>query len=130
MKTLQEFIAPFRDDLLCDLRMSEVGACPKCSIMYVTGSFEDTCRYERCNSGGSPASCDSDSDSSDEEITEEVLAKKYTLVCIFDYDDTPLLEIVKEWSEKLYKLLDDPVQKSKWQSRINAAILDTFPIKN
>jgi hypothetical protein len=98
MKTLQEFIAPFREELLRDLHMSEVSACPKCSIMYVTGSFEDTCRYERRDdSGSSPAS--SDSDSSDEEITAEVLAKKYTLVCIFDYDDTSLLEILKVWSE-------------------------------
>ena len=118
-----EFVNQFRAELIVDLELSPSISCPKCCIMYV-GEYEDCCRYERIS--------DSDSDSEDDEvITQEILNKKYSLVCQFDYYNTDMKEVINEWTEKLLKLcyeVGDTELKNKWMQKIAEALtkIDLF----
>jgi hypothetical protein len=109
-----EFVNQFRAELIEDLGLSPSISCPKCCIMYV-GEYDDCCRYERVS--------DSDSDSEDEEvITQEILNKKYSLVCQFDYYDTDMKVVINEWTEKLLKLcyeIGGDELKNKWMHKLS-----------
>lgn len=112
---LSDFVGQFRDELITDLNLSGTIACPKCCITYV-GEYDGCCRYEHR---------DSDSDSSNEDgdgpITAEILAQKYELVCVFDYENTPLSAVLDEWTEQLLKNCYDVGGtdfKEKWAKKI------------
>jgi hypothetical protein len=110
------FVAQFREDLIADLCLRASITCPKCCITYID-EYDDCCRYERiCDSGN-----DSDSDSP---ITAEVLARDYELVCVFDYEDTPMSEVLNEWTERLLKDCQETggdALREKWAQKISAA---------
>jgi hypothetical protein len=112
-----EFVCQFRDELIRDLDLNESILCPKCCITYV-GEYDGCCRYERAS--------DSDYDS-DDPITAEVLATKYELVCIFDYEDTPMSVVLNAWTEQLlkdcYAVGGDPLRQ-KWAKKIAEARLE------
>lgn len=116
-----EFCNQFRDELIADLELSPSIVCPKCCITYV-GEYEDCCHYERREDVSDAE--DSEEDSDDEIITAEVLEKKYMLVCVFDYYDTDMKEVIDEWVEKVLKLCHaaggDALQQ-KWKQKISAA---------
>jgi len=80
------FVSQFRDELIADLDLNATIACPKCCITYV-GEYDGCCRYENCSSSDSSSS--SSNEDSDSPITAEILAQKYELVCVFDYENTP-----------------------------------------
>jgi hypothetical protein len=111
-----EFARQFRTELIHDLDLRADITCPKCCITYV-GEYDGCCRYERlCESDS-----DSDSDSDDFVITAEVLATKYELVCVFDYEDTSLKEVLNEWTEQLLKdcyAFGGDALKEKWVVKI------------
>jgi hypothetical protein len=122
------FVSQFRDELIADLALSPTIACPKCCITYV-GEYDGCCRYERrCDSeesdSDSDSGSDSDSDSSDEPITAEILAQKYELVCVFDYERTPMSTVLNEWAEQLLKAcytVGGSDLKEKWANKIAGA---------
>ena len=107
-----KFVSQFRNELIQDLGLRADITCPKCCITYV-GEYDGCCRYERL--------CESESDSDDEVITAEVLATKFELVCVFDYEDTSLKEVLNEWTEQLlkdcYAFCGDAL-KEKWVVKI------------
>lgn len=117
---LSSFVGQFRDELIADLNLSATIACPKCCITYV-GEYEGCCRYERlCKSENSDSDSDSDSD---EPITAEILAQKYELVCVFDYEHTPMSAVLNEWVEQLLKAcytVGGSALKEKWANKIAA----------
>lgn len=90
---LSEIVYQFRAELIHDLQLTESLVCPRCCITYVDGNLEDACRYEPLD--------DSASVDSDEPITQEVLNTKYHLICVFDFYDTPITEVITAWREKL-----------------------------
>ena len=109
-----DFCNQFRDELIADLKLSPSIVCPKCCITYI-GEYEDCCHYERNDDVS-----DSE-DSEDEIITAEVLEKKYTLVCAFDYCDTDMKEVIDEWVEKLLKICHEvggDALQQKWKQKI------------
>jgi hypothetical protein len=77
------------------------------------------CRYE----------CEEDSDSEEEEEEsyepkEPKVLKKYEVVCVFDFYDTPLKEVIDEWLRKLLRMCgEDEELKNKWRQKINETIL-------
>ncbi len=112
------FTKQFREELIEDLSLSESILCPKCNLNYVDNWNEDMCRYE-CE--------DEDSDSEEEEESykpkEHKIIKKYEVVCVFDFYDTPLKEVIDEWLRKLLRMCgEDEELKNKWQQKINEAI--------
>lgn len=113
---LAAFVTQFREDLIADLDLRASITCPKCYITYV-GEYDDCCRYERiCDSGS-----DSDSDSP---ITAEVLTRDYELVCVFDYEDTSMQEVLNEWTERLLKDCQEiggDALRQKWAQKIATA---------
>jgi hypothetical protein len=105
------FTKQFREELIKDLELSESILCPKCNLNYVDNWNEDMCRYE----------CE---DSEEEEEDEPKISKNYQVVCVFDFYNTPLKEVIDEWLRKLLKMCgDDEELKDKWQQKINEAIL-------
>ncbi len=45
------------------------------------------------------------------------------VVCVFDFYDTPLTEVIDEWLRKLLRMCgDDEELKNKWKQKINEAI--------
>jgi len=109
------FVSQFRDELIADLALNPKIACPKCCITYV-GEYDECCRYERC--------CGSDSNDEDEPITAEILAQKYELVCVFDYERTPMSTVLNEWTEQLLKAcytVGGSDLKEKWANKIAGA---------
>ncbi len=116
------FTKQFRLELIEDLELSPSILCPKCNLNYVDNWNEDMCRYE-CEEDGSSATEDSDSDSDSEDEEESKVQKKYEVVCVFDFYDTPLKEVVDEWLRKLLRMCgDDEELKNKWRQKINEAI--------
>ena len=108
------FVSQFRDELIVDLALSPTIACPKCCITYV-GEYEGCCRYER--------RCKSENSDSDEPITAEILAQKYELVCVFDYEHTPMSTVLNEWVEQLLKAcytVGGSALNEKWANKIAA----------
>jgi len=98
------FTKQFREELIKDLELSESILCPKCNLNYVDNWNEDMCRYERVEG-------DSESD-------EEKNAR-YEIVCVFDFYDTPLKEVIDEWLRKLLRMCgDDEELKNKWLHKI------------
>ncbi len=112
---LQDFTKQWRDELIKDLEMNPATACPKCCINYVTGSFENTCRYEPI---------DEDNYDSDEEITAELLAQKFQLVCVFDYDgDQDDEDIIKDWISRTLRECYEfggEILRYKWKQKFAA----------
>jgi hypothetical protein len=111
---LKDFTKQWRDELIGDLGMNPKTACPKCCINYVTGSFENTCRYELV----------ADDYDSDEEITEELLAEKFELVCVYDYDgDEDRAAIIRDWIKKVLELcyeVGGEILRYKWMQKFAA----------
>lgn len=98
---LADFCHEFRAELMKDFNLGDV--CPRCCITYIDGWCEEACRYEPV--GDYSSKDDSDSD----------VEPSYELVCIFDYDDTPLKTVVGLWLEKLLEMCEeDKVLKEKW----------------
>jgi hypothetical protein len=116
------FVAQFREELIADLNLRASITCPKCCITYV-GEYDDCCRYERVCSSDNSSDSDSGSDS-DSPITAEVLARDYELICVFDYEDTPMQEVLNEWTNRLlkdcYEIGGDALQQ-KWAQKIATA---------
>jgi len=111
------FVSQFRDELITDLALNPTIACPKCCITYV-GEYDGCCRYER--------RYDSEESDSDEPITAEIFAQKYELVCVFDYERTPMSAVLNEWAEQLLKAcytVGGCALKEKWANKIAAARL-------
>ena len=129
------FTKQFREELIRDLDLSPSILCPKCNLNYVDNWNEDMCRYE-CEEDsanrigviyGSSATEDSDSEEEEEESYEQKepkVLKKYEVVCVFDFYDTPLKEVIDEWLRKLLRMCgdDDQELKNKWRQKINEAI--------
>lgn len=115
--SITEFANKFREELLVDLQLMSSITCPKCCITYVDNDYEDCCRYERISS--------SKKDENEEIITKEVLAQKYELVCVFDYYDTDLKEVISLWKEKVlkdcYEVGGEELQE-KWRLKLNSEI--------
>jgi hypothetical protein len=96
------FTKQFREELIEDLALSESILCPKCNLNYVDNWNEDMCRYE----------CEEESDS-------EEVPKKYEIICVFDFYDTPLKEVIDEWLRKLLRMCgEDEELKNKWRQKI------------
>lgn len=91
--SITEFANKFREELLVDLQLMSSISCPKCCITYVDNDYEDCCRYERISS----------LNEEEEVITKDVLARDYELVCVFDYYDTKIEEVISLWKEKVLK---------------------------
>jgi hypothetical protein len=72
----QEFCAQFRDELQRDLGYTPSLCCPKCVITYIDTGYEGDCYHD--GEGG-------------------------PIVCAFDYDNTPLPEVVGYWKEGVLK---------------------------
>jgi hypothetical protein len=124
------FTKQFREELIKDLNLSPSILCPKCNLNYVDNWNEDMCRYE----------CEEEEDSSDSEEDEPKTGlasesdlrssyaraktpKKYEVVCVFDFYDTPLKEVIDEWLRKLLRMCgDDEELKNKWQEKINISL--------
>ncbi len=104
------FTKQFREELIKDLNLSPSILCPKCNLNYVDNWNEDMCRYE----------CEEDSSDSEE---EPKTPKKYEVVCVFDFYDTPLKEVIDEWLRKLLRMCEDDEElKNKWQEKINISL--------
>ena len=109
----KEFANQFRAELIADLNLSPSITCPTCCITYV-GEYDDCCRYERIG----------DSDSDSDAVTAEVLATEYELVCVFDFEDTPMKEVLDEWTERLLKdcyAVGGDELRQKWAKKIEDA---------
>lgn len=90
---LESFTAPFRTDLIRDLELSPRISCPRCVINYV-GEYEDNCRYE-----------------------------KGELVCVYDYENTEIRTVIREWISGVFKAFRDrPVLQTRWLARLEAAV--------
>jgi predicted amidophosphoribosyltransferase len=107
------FTKQFREELIKDLALSESILCPKCNLNYVDNWNEGMCRYE----------CEESDSSEEEEEEESKIPRKYEIVCVFDFYNTPLKEVIDEWLRKLLRMCgDDEELKNKWQQKINEAI--------
>jgi hypothetical protein len=105
------FTKQFREELIKDLELRESILCPKCNLNYVDNWNEDMCRYERV-----------EGDSESDEDEDEEKNARYEVVCVFDFYDTPLKEVINEWLRKLLRMCgDDEELKNKWQQKINEA---------
>ena len=100
---LTDFCQEFREYLIEDFGLTDINLCPKCCITYIDGWCEEACRYEPL---GEYSSKD---DSDDEEQPME-------LVCIFDYENTPLKEVVGLWLERIIERCEgDELLIDKWR---------------
>ena len=127
------FTKQFREELIEDLNLSPSILCPKCNLNYVDNWNEDMCRYE----------CEEEEEDEEEEESyepkESKVLKKYEVICVFDFYDTPLKEVIDEWLRKLLRMCGDDEErqqswhsapgrrpseelKNKWQQKINEAL--------
>jgi hypothetical protein len=96
----QEFCAQFRDELHRDLGYTPSLCCPKCVITYIDTGYEGDCYHD----------------------SEDNMA----IVCAFDYEDTPLTEVIGYWKEAVLKCCrfaegEDPEKTGlteKWRQRL------------
>ena len=103
---LGNFCQEFRDQLIEDFGLTGSNLCPKCCITYIDGWCDEACRYE-------PIGDYSSKDDSDDE--EPPMA----LVCIFDYENTPLKEVVLLWLDRVIERCEeDEVLIEKWRGLI------------
>ena len=117
--SITEFANKFREELLVDLQLMSSISCPKCCITYVDNDYEDCCRYERISSSSKKE------EEEEEVITKEVLARDYELVCVFDYYDTKIEEVISLWKEKVLKdcyEVGGEELKEKWRLKLNSEI--------
>jgi hypothetical protein len=93
MADLESFTTPFRNELIRDLELSPRISCPRCVINYV-GEYEDNCRYEEGEG----------------------------LVCIYDYENTDIKTIIREWISGVFRVFrDKPVLQTQCLDRLEAA---------
>ncbi len=136
------FTKQFREELIKDLDLSPSILCPKCNLNYVDNWNEDMCRYECEESDSSeeeeskvpkkyevrPSTTWAYCDSSAAEVRQQSWLTEPghcpgEVVCVFDFYDTPLKEVIDEWLRKLLRMCgDDEELKNKWRQKINEAI--------
>ena len=73
----QVFCAQFRDELHRDLGYTPSLCCPNCAITYIDTGYEGNCYHD----------------------SEDNMA----IVCVFDYEDTPMATLIGYWKEAVLK---------------------------